>query len=75
MGTMSKFPEDWVPQVVRDLPRVASRVTAEWAVHNKPAERGFLPLKPYPPLSMPEHIIHAAQEKWLRSPQVHLREV
>ena len=59
---MSKFTEYWVPSVVQDLPRVASRVTAEWALHNNPEEGDFLSLKPYPPLPAPEHVVHAAQE-------------
>jgi aspartate/methionine/tyrosine aminotransferase len=59
---MSRFTEHWVPSVVQDLPRVASRVTAEWALHNDPEEGDFLSLKPYPPLPTPEHIVYAAQE-------------
>lgn len=59
---MSRFREHWVSSIVQDLPRVASRVADEWALRNKPEEGDFLPLKPYPPLSTPEHIIRAAQE-------------
>ncbi len=54
--------EHWIPSSVRDLTRVASRVTDEWALHNKPEEGNFLSLKPYPPLATPEHIVRAAKE-------------
>ncbi len=54
--------EYWVPLSVRALPRVASRATDEWALRNQPEEGSFLPLKPYPPLATPEHVVRAAQE-------------
>ncbi len=59
---MNIFKERWVPSMVQELPRVASRAADEWALHNKPEEGDFLALKPYPPLPTPLHIIRAAQE-------------
>lgn len=59
---MDQSLERWIPSIVQDLPRVASRAADEWTLSHKPEEGDMLALKPYAPLPLPEHIIRAAQE-------------
>lgn len=59
---MTDSAQRWVPTFRRELPRVASRAASEWFLHNTPEHGDLLPLRPYPPLQLPEHIVQAAIE-------------
>ncbi len=52
----------WIPTTRKRLPRVASRAANEWFLFNAPEQGDLLPLSPYPPLQLPEHVIQAAIE-------------